>query len=186
VQSLKSLEFLYKVKDSYRTLMDVDGLFPWEFEQTIREGKYSRDFKASFDQKNHYAYVDTKKYKVPPYVHDVVSAFYFARSLNLSKMRRDTTFYLENFWDNKSYKLGVRIKGKATVEVDAGTFRCIIIEPLVVQGGLFKSEGQVLIYVTDDDRKIPVKVSTKILIGSVSADLVAYKGLRGPLKSKLD
>ncbi|MFN3306874.1 MAG: DUF3108 domain-containing protein, partial [Candidatus Kapaibacteriota bacterium] len=55
-----------------------------------------------------------------------------------------------------------------------------------VEGGLFKSEGSIYIWLTDDDRKMPVKVATKILIGYVTAELVSYRGLRGPLNSKLN
>lgn len=186
VNSLKSLEWIYKVRDWYSTILDVAGIFPWEFEQHIREGNYRRDFKAVFDQVNNFAIVGDKKYKVPPFVHDIVSAFYYVRTLPLSSMPKDTIFYLYNFFKDSTYKLGVKILGKQTVEVEAGKFRCVVVEPLVVEGGLFKSEGSIYIWLTDDERKMPVKVATKILIGYVTADLVSYRGLRGPLRAKLN
>lgn len=185
VNSLKSLEFLYKVQDTYRTALDVDGIFPWKFEQRIREGKYKRDSKADFDQVNKKAIVKNKTYNVPEYVHDIVSAFYYVRTLDLSSMAKGKVFYLKNFFDNKVYDLGVKIHGKQTVEVSAGKFKCIVIEPLVVEGGLFKNEGKILIWVTDDENKIPVKVSTKILIGDVAAELTKYSGVRNPMKAKI-
>jgi hypothetical protein len=101
-------------------------------------------------------------------------------------MRKDSVFYLKNFFDDTTFTLGVKIKGKQTIEVEAGKFRCIVVEPLVVQGGLFKSEGNILIWLTDDERKIPVKVGTKIVIGFVGAELVKYSGLRGPINAKLN
>ncbi len=186
VNSLKSLEWIYRVRDWYSTVLDVDGIFPWEFEQHIREGNYKRDFKAVFDQERNLAFAEGKTYKVPPYVHDIVSAFYYVRTLPLGSMPKDTVFYLYNFFKDSTYRLGVKILGKQTVEVEAGKFRCVVVEPLVVEGGLFKSEGSIYIWLTDDDRKIPVKVATKILIGFVSADLVSYRGLRGPLKAKIN
>ena len=189
VRSLESLEWLYKVRDTYRTVVDVHGIFPWHFEQHIREGNYKRDFKASFDQRNNFAHTELrgkkKKIKVEPYIHDIVSAFFYVRTLNLSALPKDTIFYLKNFFDDKSYMLGVKILGKQVVEVEAGKFRCIVVEPLVVEGGLFKSEGQILIWLTDDERKIPVKVGTKILIGFVGAELVKYSGIRGPVNAKI-
>lgn len=186
VSSLKSLEWIYKVKDSYQTVLDAGGIFPFEFEQHIREGNYKRDFKAIFDQVNNIATVGDKKYYIEPYMHDIVSAFYFVRTLNLGSMAKGETFYLKNFFDDKTYNLGVKIIGKETVEVEAGKFNCVVIQPLVVEGGLFKSEGQILIWLSDDENKIPVKVSTKILIGYVSAELVAFDGLRNPLSSKIE
>ena len=68
--------------------------------------------------------------------------------------------------------------------MEAGTFKCLIIEPLAREGGLFKSEGKVLLWLSDDDRKIPVKVSTKVLIGSISAELREYSGINGELKAR--
>ncbi|MFH1051177.1 MAG: DUF3108 domain-containing protein [bacterium] len=189
VRSLESLEWLYKVRDTYRTVVDVHGIFPWLFEQHIREGNYKRDFKANFDQINNYANTELKgkkkKIKVEPYIHDIVSAFFYVRTLSLSTMPKDTILYLRNFYNDSTYSLGVKILGKQIVEVEAGKFRCIVVEPLVVEGGLFKSEGQILIWLTDDDRKIPVKVGTKILIGFVGAELVKYSGVRGPVHAKI-
>lgn len=186
VRSLPSLDWLYRVKDDYRTVLDVAGIFPWEFEQHIREGKFKRDFVAKFDQVNNYAVVDEKKYPVDPYIHDIVSAFYYVRTMDLKSMKKDTIFYLKNFFKDTTYSLGVKIHGRQTIEVEAGKFRCVVVEPLVVEGGLFKSEGSILIWLTDDDRKVPVKVATKILIGYVGAELTGYSGLRGPLESKVE
>jgi len=186
VKSLESLDWLYRVRDQYRTVLDVSGIFPWEFEQHIREGNYKRDFKAYFDQMSNIAKVDNKVFHIPEYVHDIVSAFYYVRTMDISKMKRDSVFYLKNFFDDTTYNLGIRIKGRETIEVDAGKFRCIVIEPMVVEGGLFQSEGTIFIWLSDDERKIPVKVATKIPIGFVEAKLTGYSGLRGPLNAKIN
>jgi Protein of unknown function (DUF3108) len=186
VSSLESLRWIYKVEDSYRTILDVGGIFPWEFEQHVREGKYQKDFTAKFDQENNTAYANNKKYKIPPYVHDIVSAFFYVRTLDLRNMQKGQIFYLQNFFDDTTHSLGVKMMGRETIEVEAGKFRCIVIQPLVMEGGLFKSEGNIFIWVTDDDRKIPVKVATKIIIGYVGSELVHYSGVRGPIDAKIE
>jgi hypothetical protein len=163
----------------------VNGIFPWEFNQRVREGNYKRDSKAVFDQVNHKAYVDKDSYDIPEYVHDIISAFYYVRTLDLSGMKKGSIIYLKNFFKDTTYTLGVKVQGKNVCEVDAGTFNCILVEPLISQGGLFQSEGSIYIWLTDDERKMPVKVATKIPIGYVEAKLTSFKGLRGPLKSKI-
>lgn len=185
VKSLESLDWLYMVRDQYRTVLDVGGIFPWEFEQRVREGGYKRDAKAYFDQVNNKAKLKDKSVKIPDYTHDIVSAFFYVRTLNLSKFPKDTIFFLPNFVDDTTYTLGVKIRGREKITVDAGTFKCIVIEPLVAEGGLFKSEGTILVWVSDDERKIPVKVATKIPIGYVEAKLTKYSGLRGSIDSKV-
>ena len=75
-------------------------------------------------------------------------------------------------------------RGKETVEVPAGKFDCIIIEPLVKEGGLFKHDGNIIIWLSDDNLKVPIKVRTKIIIGYVEAVLTGYEGLAGEFTAK--
>lgn len=181
VNSLESFDGLFKVRDRYETYLDVKGLFPWRFEQHIREGNFSRDFSAFFDQRKNSAKTSKGTYKIPSYVNDIVSAFYLARTLNFDSLKVGESFHLENFFKDKVYPLDVVYRGKEKVKVEAGTFNCIMIEPLVVEGGLFKSEGNIIIWLTDDNVKMPVKVKSKILIGSIDAELTSYEGIKPKL-----
>ena len=117
-------------------------------------------------------------------MNDIVSAFYLARTYDYSNMKLKDRIHLQNFYKDNVYDLDVRYLGKETIEVPAGKFNCIIIEPLVQEGGLFKSEGSILIWLTDDNLKIPVKVKTKVVIGSIDAELTSYSGLAGKITSK--
>lgn len=184
VNTVPSFDWIFKVRDRYETFIDKEGLFPWRFEQHIREGSYSRDFSAFFDQRRGKAKTSGGQYDIPPYVNDILSAFYYARTLDYSKMKVNDMILLHNFYKDKVYDLNVKYLGKETVTVTAGTFDCIIVEPLVQEGGLFKSEGSITVWLSDDDLKIPVKVKTKVVIGSIDAELTKYEGLAGKLTSK--
>lgn len=184
VNTVPSFDWIYKVRDRYESYLDVEGLFPWRFEQHVREGGYSRDFSAFFDQRKGKAKTSEGEYDIPKYVSDIVSAFYLSRTFDFSDMKVDERVHLQNFYKDKVYDLDIRFAGKETVEVPAGTFDCIIVEPLVQEGGLFKSEGSILVWLTDDELKIPVKVKTKVVVGSIDADLTKYEGISGKLTSK--
>ena len=184
VNTVPSFDWIYKVRDRYVTYIDKEALFPWRFEQHIREGGYSRDFSAFFDQRKGKAKTSEGEYDIPKYVNDIVSAFYLARTFDYSDLKVDDRFHLQNFYKDKVYDLDVRYVGRETVDVPAGKFDCIIVEPLVQEGGLFKSEGSVLVWLTNDKIKMPVKVKTKVVIGSIDADLTKYEGLAGELESK--
>jgi len=184
VNSVPSFDWIYKVRDRYESYIDVEGLFPWRFEQHIREGGYTRDFSAFFDQRKGKARTSEGEYEIPIYVNDIISAFYLARTFDYSEMEVGDMIYMQNFYKDKVYDLKVKYRGKETIEVPVGTFDCIIVEPLVKEGGLFKHDGDIIIWLTDDDLKMPVKVRTKIVIGHVEALLSGYDGLAGELKSK--
>jgi len=184
VNSVPSFDWFYKVRDRYETYLDKEGLFPWRFEQHIREGGYSRDFSAFFDHNKGMAKTSEGQYEIPKYVNDIVSAFYLARTFDYTKMKKGDRVKLHNFYKDKVYPLDVVYHGKEKISVPAGTFNCFIVEPLVQEGGLFKTEGNILVYLTDDALKIPVKVKTKVIIGSIDAELTNYEGLAGKLTSK--
>ncbi len=185
VNSLPSFSWIYKVEDRYLTFIDVQSIAPLRFEQHIREGSYSRDFSADFDQANHIARTTEGQHPIPPYVHDIMSAFYYVRTLDFSNAKTGDVFTLHNFYKDTTYDLGVKILGRQELEVEAGTFNTIVVEPLVREGGLFKSEGRIVIWLTDDELKVPVRVNTKVIIGSIDTELREYSGLRGPIRSRI-
>lgn len=185
VNSTPTFSMFYKVEDRYETFLDKEGMFSWRFIQRIREGGFSRDFSAEFDQSANIARVEDKQYPIPPYVHDVVSAFYFARTLDYSKMRVGQKTIVENFYKDTTYPLAIKFLGHQRISVDAGKFDCLVVEPLIKEGGLFKSEGRVIIWLTNDERKIPVQVSTKVIIGSIDAELREYSGIRGGIPARI-
>ena len=185
VKSIPSFSWIYKVEDRYETILDTKGIFPWQFLQHVHEGGYVRDFSADFDQLNGIARADNKIYSVPPYVLDAVSAFYYVRTMDFSNSHPGQRYILQNFFRDSTYQLAVKFLGRQQVSVDAGVFNTIIVEPLIQEGGLFKSNGRVLIWLTDDERKIPVKVSTQIVVGSIDAELKEYHGVILPIMAKV-
>jgi hypothetical protein len=184
--STDEFDNIFKVRDKYSSFVDVDGIFPHRFEQHVREGHYSRDYEAFFDQDELTAETDDgTKYKIPQYVHDILSAFYYVRTLDLTQYRKGDKISLENFYDGKTHPLDVMVLGRQKVEVGAGTFDCIVVEPMVVEGGLFKNEGSIRVWLTNDANKMPVKVSTKVIVGSIDVTLTKYSGLKNPVTAKV-
>lgn len=186
VASTPTFSFFYKVDDRYETMIDKKGVFPWRFTQHIREGRYKHDFYAEFDQLNNIAITKDNRYLIPPYVHDAVSAMYYVRTMDFTGWHPGDRFYLQNFYKDSTYELTVKFLGQQRIEVEAGTFDCIIVEPVMKEGGLFKSEGHIIIWMTNDERKIPVKVSTEVVVGSIDAELREYSGIDGPIKAKVE
>ncbi|MDP4219770.1 MAG: DUF3108 domain-containing protein [Bacteroidota bacterium] len=184
--STPTFDNIFKVRDKYSTFVDVEGIFPHRFEQHVHEGNYNKDYDAYFDQDELTAESnDGTKCKIPKYVNDILSAFYYVRTLDLTQYHKGDKISLENFYDGKTHPLDVLILGRQRIEVEAGVFDCIVVEPMVVEGGLFKNEGSIKLWLTNDANKMPVKVSTKVVVGSIDVTLTKYQGLKNPVTARV-
>ncbi|MBD3334546.1 MAG: DUF3108 domain-containing protein [Candidatus Eisenbacteria bacterium] len=174
-QSNSFVSSFYRVDDHVESLMDVNFLFSRYFEKHLREGQYRADRTVIMDQENHLAvYVeDSLTVEMPPRAHDILTAFYYVRTMALEV---GDTLRLDSHVDHKNYPIEVFVHKRETVEVPAGTFRCFMIEPRVVEGALFKQKGKLWIWLTDDPRRIPVLMKSEIPVGSIDAVLVDVEG----------
>jgi hypothetical protein len=112
-------------------------------------------------------------------VHDVLSAFYYVRTVPLPT---GATLSIPTHDNKKSYEMVVKVHKRERVEVPAGKFDCVLVEPMLKSEGVFKSKGSILVWLSDDARRIPVLVKSKIPVGSVSVSLtdlrLAFEGAR--------
>ena len=152
VNSTPTFSMFYVVKDRYDSFIDSQEYYSLKFEQVIREGKYKRDFRATFNYKENIAQTNFGDFPITTYVQDVLSAFYFSRTIDYTNYKPGQKIYLNNFYKDKTHPLEVKFIGRETIKVEAGTFRCIVIEPFMKEGALFKSEGRVLVYMSDDEK----------------------------------
>jgi hypothetical protein len=75
----------------------------------------------------------------------------------------------------KSLPLEVKIIGRERVETPAGTFNCVAIEPRLKAGGIFKNKGRLVIWITDDERRMPVLMKSQVAVGSISVVLQEFR-----------
>jgi hypothetical protein len=179
-KSVGAFDWFFKVRDRYESITDKQAMVPWFFVRRVNEGGYIINQNVSF---NHYT--DSVKSEkatiaVPDNTQDIISAFYFARTLDFSNAKEGEIFYIPGYLDDEIFPMSVKFIGRETVECDKGKFRCIKLRPMLQEGRVFREQEDMLIWVSDDGNKIPVKVETKILVGSIKMDLVDYQNLANP------
>lgn len=163
---------VYPVRDRIVSLMEVDSLRTIYFEKHLREGNYRADQSVRFDHGRGMAvYQDGEEVELKSGAYDAVAAFYRTRTLPL-EVGRD--FYFDSFENKKLYPIRVRVTGRERVTVEAGTFDCFTLEPTLKSGAFFKNEGKLTIWLTDDERRMPVLMKSKLPVGSISAELIEY------------
>lgn len=159
----------YKVRNRIESLWDRDGRFSWRYSEDRREGKYKTKTEIRFDHEKHEAvYSNGDTFPVPPNVQDALSAFYFTR---YQPLPLGGSVVFDYHASRKSQPLEVKVLGRDRVDTPAGKFDCIMVEPILRAGGIFKNKGRLVIWLTDDDRRMPVLMRSKVLMGSISVVL---------------
>lgn len=162
----------YKVRDRITSFMDVEQLYSRYFNKRLREGDYRTSVEISFDHQGEVAnYADGQQFDIKSGIQDVLSAFYFVRGLDLGS---GDTYSLLAHSSRKSYDLKVIVHGKEIVKTAAGTFNCFVVEPVLEGEGLFKHDGKITLYVSDDKYRVPVLIRTKVPVGSIDVELQEY------------
>ena len=163
---------IYPVEDSIESIMDAVGLFSWRFTKRLREGSYRADRQYAFDQRNHTVVYKDSTYTVPPFVQDAISTFYYVRTQPLEVGK---TVAVDAFVDGRQLKMEVRVLRKERITVQAGTFDCVVVEPMTEAVGVFKHEGRLKVWLTDDRVHMPVMMKSKLVIGSITVQLTSFQ-----------
>jgi Protein of unknown function (DUF3108) len=181
IHSAPVISVVYKVEDHASSTV-VAGM-PDNFRIKQWEGRYRSDKETLFDPvKKRITYIDYRKgirveHRVKDFpVWDVISGFYHLRTLFLETGK---TVFMNVFDSNKMLKTEVHVLRKEKVlfpgrgEVDA-----FVVKPELRTEGLFKHKGEILIWLTDDGSRIPVRVETRVSIGKVVAELTRVEIVR--------
>ncbi len=184
-ETYKSYDWFFKVRDKYESYIDPVTLQPQKFVRDVYEGGYTIYNNVTFKHSEGKATSTNGTYDVPNCIQDVLSAIYYARCIDFSKYKVNDIIPVTIFLDDSIYPLYIRYLGKETLKAKSGTYRCILFKPLLIKGTIFKGGEQMTVYVTDDKNKVPVRVSSPILIGEILAELSDTKGLKNADTAKL-
>jgi hypothetical protein len=176
-------DWIFKVRDRYETYIDTASLRPYKFIRNVDEGGYKKYENVTFNHTANTALTTAGVYKVPNCIQDVVSAMYYARNINFDSYKVGDKIPFTMFLDNDVYNMYLRYFGKETIKTRYGKFRAIKFKPLLVKGTLFEGGEKMTVYVSDDQNKVPLRIESPLLVGSVKVDLMSYQNLRYPLSS---
>lgn len=178
-QSAPWVSVFYTVDDRVESTLEknsVNAYFaPTHYRVKIREGRHRRHKEVFFDYEAERAiYTDhlnneRKEIPIRPPVFDPLSGFFYLRTLTLTV---GVPIYLTVFDSKKVWNVEVQVLRREKITTQSGTFNTIVVKPLMKSEGIFARQGDVVIWLTDDDRRIPVKMQTKVAIGSITAILV--------------
>ncbi len=171
--SVGMLSLICKIRDRMESYIDMEKQYSLKCIKDFREGFYKKKEITRFDQKKHVAYVNKKTIEILPEAKDPFACLYYIRAQEL--VVGQTVMF--NAYDNrKNYRLRVSVLKKETIKVGKNTYETILIEPVLeglnLEGVLEVKGRKIEVWLTNDERRIPVKVQMKITFGSIVAELV--------------
>ena len=181
------IKWFFKVDDNYQSYFDKDSVYPLLFKRKIFEGGYRKHVNTTFKYDSNKALVQDflkKKDTVIGFtsVQDMLSSFYYLRNLDVTKLKPGDEIKLDMFLDAKTYNFKLRYIGDELLAIRGGKVKTLKFTPLVQAGRIFKAQESVTIWITADDNKIPVRLHADLRVGSLRAELEAYKGLAHSFK----
>jgi hypothetical protein len=180
-KSVGAFDWFFKVRDRYESYIDKDAILPWYFVRDVREGGYKVNQKVKFDQVNCLATSEKKAIKTPKHVQDLLSAFYFARTIDFSSAAPGDTFLINTYLDDETFPMMIKFVGRVYLTTDKGKFRCVKFKPYVMEGRVFKEQEGMTIWISDDKNKVPIRAEANLMVGSIKMDLQEYTGVAHPL-----
>ena len=182
------LHLFFKVNDNYETYIKKEDGSPMRFIRQIDEGGYTKDIQIDFDHTSQKAYVFNKKhnkrgtYDIEKNVHDMLSSFYYLRNnLDVENLRPGDVFQMNMFFDSENHDFKLKFLGREVIKTKMGNIAALKFKPYVLAGRVFKEKESLTIWVSDDRNRIPLKIEADLAVGSLDADIDAYKGLKYPL-----
>jgi hypothetical protein len=188
-KTIGAISWVFKVKDRYESYFDKEKLVPYRFIRDIDEGGHTKNIEIDFDQKNNKAHVFNVKHNsrkvidTKPNVQDMVSTFYYLRNkVDVSTLKIDDEIRTDMFFDGENYGFKIKYLGKETIRTAFGKVECLVFRPYVMAGRVFKEEESLTLWVSADKNRIPLRMKADLAIGSLRADLEAFRGLKHQFK----
>lgn len=173
----------YRLEDKLTSWIRPEPFATRRFDQELRQGGYRRDRRHEMDleastytrydlkQGDYVAHVEEADVPMPRGALDDVAYFYFAR---LAELEVGERYEFRRYFKDSGNPVVLEVLRREEIRVPAGTFETIVVRPIIQTDGLFSEGGEAELYLSDDDRRLPVRVKTRLSIGTANFYLTGY------------
>lgn len=148
---------------------------PRLYQEKKREGKTITDRDARFDRQKLEVTLNDRRHPdenkttaITKRTYDTLSSFFYFRTIPLQV---GTSYFIDIYDCNRLWNTEVKVLRREELTTSFGRFKTIVIQPLLKSEGIFARTGDMFIWLTDDERRIPVQMKSKVVVGSVTATL---------------
>lgn len=179
-KSTPFVDKFYMVRDSIEAWVDTGVSRSWQYKKDQSEGDYQRNYLVTFDALGLTAYRYSKgKFKnavsIPRGTFDPLSMLFLFRTKPLAVGYQ----FIAPVTDGDKYIVGTaKVVKRERIKTQIGEFDTFLVEPDVRDiGGVFRKspDATLQVWITDDERRIPVRVRSKVVVGYFSMEITGYE-----------
>jgi hypothetical protein len=171
LKSNSGWRFLFEIDDQLESYARIHDFATLKSFKRVFESGYQKELEANFDyQTMKIFYSDSSQFDLEPETKDLISTWYYFRSLSL-KPNDSLSVQVHN--DKINYKVDIEAKGPKMVKTGLGKIECIEINPTTQM-----KQDIGIVYLSNDSKRIPAIIKRKFSFGHIIAVLeeISYKG----------
>ena len=177
----------FKVEDKYESFINYNTGLPSFYVRNVKEGTYTQHFETVFNHSNQTLLLTdkekntTQSLKSVAGIQDMLSAFYYLRSLNDSELKVGSVKKVNVWIDDEMFPFQLKVVGTENVKTKFGWINTLKIVPQVISGRVFKDKEGVTLWVSNDKNHIPIAIKAELAVGSLKADIDSYASVKYPI-----
>lgn len=194
-RTVRWYDILFKVREDFRSWFTCNGIRPVLFTRDTREGRYTAVNRYNYMWNEAEPYIDAElnstssgkrnvKLPLTSCTYDLPALFFLARNMDFDNVEPGVRYPMTFVIDDDIYNVYFILQGREVRKVKGlGQVRTIKFAARLLAGEVFTGEEDMVVWVTDDDNRIPVLFEAPILVGVASGRLSEYSGLKYPFTS---
>jgi hypothetical protein len=194
-QTTKFFDLFFKVREDFKSWFTRDGLVPLKFTRDTYEGGYEARNIYLYDRNAAEPHISADLYSskrgqrsmelpLTPCTFDLPSLFFFARNMDFDVVDPGRKYPMTFAIDDDVFNVYFILYGRETIKVKGlGTVKTIKFAAKLLEGEVFKGEEDMMIWVTDDENRLPVYFEAPLLVGKATGRMTSYEGLKHPFTS---
>ena len=188
-------DFFFPVREEFKSWFACDGLRPLKFFRHSEEGDYEAINTYIYDWSTPDPHIVADLYSskrgqrnmdipLTPCTFDLPTLFYFARNMDFDVITPKKKYPMTFAIDDDVFNVYFILYGRETIKVQGlGHVKTIKFAAKLLEGEVFKGEADMLIWVSDDDNRLPVYFEAPLLVGTARGRMSSYSGLKYPFEA---
>lgn len=188
-------DLFFKVREDFQSWFTRDGIRPLKFYRHSQEGDYEARNLYVYDWDAPEPAIRAELYTskvgesivdipLTPCTFDLPTLFYYARNMDFDIIDPGRKYPMTFAIDDEVFNVYFILHGRETVKVPGiGTVRTIKFGAKLLEGEVFKGEADMIIWVSDDNNRLPVLFEAPLLVGTAKGRMASYKNLKYPFES---